>query len=118
MTVFVYGSLKQNKKLHDFLKNAEFLGRAVTCKKYPLILSPSGWYPYLLNIPNTGFNIKGEVYKINYNLLKKLDRLEEVPFYYKRKRICVKINNKSISAWVYFYAGNKKFLVKDLIEEF
>jgi len=118
MKIFVYGSLKQNKKLHTYLKGATFLGYAVTSKKYPLILSKSGWYPYLLDLPGVGYYIKGEVYDVNYSLLKRLDRLEEVPHYYKRKKIAVILNGKKIKADTYFYAKKKKFLKKDLLEEF
>ena len=118
MRIFVYGSLKKNKKLHNYLKTAKFIGKAETCFSYPLILSKSCWYPYLLNIKNTGKRVKGEVYEINYNLLKRLDRLEEVPHYYIRKKICVKIKNKSYFVWCYFAKKNKKFLKKDLLEEF
>ena len=117
MIVFVYGSLKRDKKLHYFLKNAKFLGEAITCSPYPLFLSKSKWYPYLLD-KNDGFKIKGEVYKIDYSTLKKLDRLEEVPFYYYRKTICVKLNNKTLKAWVYFKRKKVKFLKKELLKEF
>ena len=75
MRIFVYGSLKKNKKLHNFLKNATFTGYAVTCSAYPMILSKSGWYPYLLNIKNEGKKVHGEVYDVDYNILKRLDRL-------------------------------------------
>jgi len=118
MIVFVYGSLKQNKKLHSYLKNSKFLGYATTCKKYPLILSKSGWYPYLINKPNIGYHIKGEVYKITPKTLKILDKLEEAPHYYYRKKICIKFNNKTIKAWVYFVRKPPKFTKKDLIDEF
>jgi gamma-glutamylaminecyclotransferase len=118
MRVFVYGSLKKGKKLHHYLKNARFLGYAQTVYKYPMILSKNGWYPYLLDKKNRGYFIKGEVYEINYNLLKILDRLEEVPRYYKRKKIVVNLNGKKIEAFCYFYAGVKKFVKKELMDEF
>jgi gamma-glutamylcyclotransferase (GGCT)/AIG2-like uncharacterized protein YtfP len=118
MFIFVYGSLKKNKKLHYYLKTAEFIAEAKTCFSYPLILSKSGWYPYLLNMKNRGKQIKGEIYKLDYTLLKRLDRLEEVPHYYVRKKICVKINGKSREVWCYFAKKTKKFLKKELMDEF
>jgi len=118
MIVFVYGSLKREKKLHFYLKNAKFLGEAFTCEKYPLILSKSGWYPYLIDKKGRGHFIKGEVYKITPRLLKILDRVEEVPFYYKRKKICIKLNGKTFSAFAYFAVKNYKFIKKDLLKEF
>ena len=118
MIVFVYGSLKKGKRLHNYLKNTEFLGNALTCDKYPMIVSKSGWYPYLLDKKGEGKKVKGEVYKISPKLLKTLDRLEEVPHYYKRKKICVKLDFKTVNAWCYFYAKNKKFLKKECLSEF
>ena len=118
MIVFVYGSLKKGKKLHFYLKKAKFLGKATTCDKYPMIISKSGWYPYLIDKKGIGYKIKGEVYKVSPTLLKILDRIEEVPFYYYRKQIPVCLNRKTIKAWVYFVKKKPKFNKKSLIEEF
>ncbi len=118
MRIFVYGSLKKDKKLHGYLKNSKFLGNALTCDKYPMILSKSGWYPYLIEKKGVGFRIKGEVYEISPKLMKILDRVEEAPFYYYRKQIPVCLNGKTIKAWVYFVKRAPKFNKKDLIDEF
>jgi len=118
MIVFVYGSLKRGKKLHHFLKNAKFLGEAITCEKYPMVLSKSGWYPYLIEKPGVGYRIKGEVYKITPKILKILDKVEEVPHYFYRKKICIEINGKKTIAWTYFVKKPPKFTKKDLINEF
>jgi len=118
MIVFVYGSLKKGKKLHSYLKNSKFLGNATTCEKYPMILSKEGWYPYLIDKPGMGYYIKGEVYNITPNTLKLLDKVEEAPNYYFRKKICVKIGNKKVYAWTYFVKKPPKFTSKELLEEF
>jgi len=118
MIIFVYGSLKKNKKLHYYLKTAKFLGDGVTCYKYPMIISKSGWYPYLIEKKGTGYKIKGEIYKISPKLFKILDRVEEAPFYYYRKKIPICLNRKTIKAWVYFVKKPPKFNKKDLIDKF
>ena len=118
MKIFVYGSLKKGKKLHYFLKKSKFLGEAETCDKYPMILSKSKWYPYLIEKKDVGYKIKGEVYEISPSLLKKLDKVEEAPFYYYRKKIPVCLNKKRVLAWVYFVRKIPKFRKKDLIKEF
>jgi len=118
MTIFVYGSLKQNGKLHSYLGNSEFLGYALTCEKYPLVPSRLGWYPYLIDKPKRGYFIKGELYKITLRTVKRLDRLEEAPHYYRRKEICVKIGCKTTKAWTYFVKKPPKFNTKELLEEF
>ena len=118
MIIFVYGTLKKNKKLHYYLKTAKFLGNATTCNKYPLILSKNKWYPYLIERKNKGKKIKGEVYKIDFNTLKILDRVEEVTFYYYRKRIPICLHRKTILAYTYFVKKPPKFNKKELLEEF
>ncbi|WP_457559846.1 gamma-glutamylcyclotransferase family protein [Caminibacter sp.] len=116
--IFVYGSLKKGKKLHNYLKNSLFLGNAKTLKKYPLILSRSKWYPYLIEKEGIGYQIKGEVYKIDFKTLKILDRVEEAPYYYYRKTIPVILNGKKVLAYTYFVRKPLKFNKKELIEEF
>ncbi len=118
MRIFVYGSLKKGKKLNFYLKKAKFLGTAITCVKYPMIISKSIWYPYLIEKKGIGKKIKGEVYKISPKLLKILDRVEEVPHYYYRKQIPICLNSKTIKAWVYFVRKFPKLNKKDLIDEF
>ena len=118
MRVFVYGSLKRDKKLHFYLKDAKFLGKATTCKKYPMIISKSGWYPYLIEKEGVGYKVKGEVYEISPKLLKILDKVEEAPFYYYRKQIPICLNGKTTKAWVYFVRKPPKFNKKELIDEF
>ncbi len=118
MRIFVYGSLKKDKKLHGYLKNSKFLGNALTCHKYPMILSKSGWYPYLFEKKGIGKYVKGEVYDVSPNILKVLDRVEEAPYYYYRKKISVCLNGKTTKAWVYFVKEPPKFNKKELIDEF
>ena len=118
MKIFVYGSLKRGKKLNHYLKGAKFLGEAITCDKYPMVISKRGWYPYLLEKRGVGYRIKGEVYEVSPRLIKILDRVEEVPFYYYRKEIPICLNKKKIKTWVYFAKKISKFNKKDLIDEF
>ncbi|NPA11429.1 MAG: gamma-glutamylcyclotransferase [Epsilonproteobacteria bacterium] len=115
--IFVYGTLKRNKKLHHYLKTASFLGECSTKNRYPLFVAKSKWYPYMLN-KNDGKIIKGELYKLNFNTLKMLDRIEETPHYYVRKQIPVNYNGKTLKVWCYFAKKNHNYLKRDLIESF
>jgi len=114
MRIFVYGTLKKNYSNHFLLKKAKFLGYAKTYFKYPLI-NVTKEYPYLCDKKGLGYRISGEVYYINYKILKQLDILEEYPNYYKRKIIKINLNNKIIFAITYFkknctYLKKYKFL--------
>jgi gamma-glutamylaminecyclotransferase len=90
-TLFVYGTLKRGKPLHFYLQRAQFLGVGVTADRYPLILAEEGWYPYLLDLPGKGYRVTGELYSIDYPTLKVIDRVEEYPDYYIRKKIPVEV---------------------------
>ncbi len=118
MFVFVYGSLKRGKKLSHYMKRAIFIGNGKTLHKYPLVISKKGWYPYLIDKKGVGNFVDGEVYKIDFRLLRVLDRVEEAPNYYRRKEIFVKVNNKKIKCWVYFVNKKVNFLKKDLLINF
>ena len=47
--------------------------------------------PYLLDKPGVGFNVEGEIYLIDQEMLEVLDELEDAPRYYKRKIEKVKL---------------------------
>ena len=103
--LFVYGTLKRGFHNDHFLKNARYLGRAVTKERYPLI-APKVWYPYMIDAKGEGEMVEGELYEIDHPTLKRIDRLEEYPRYYDRKEIKV-TDEKGCEhdALCYFYAG-------------
>ncbi len=86
--LFVYGTLKRGFCNHHYLKNATFLGKATTKANYVMI-APKVWYPYLIEAQGKGKQIVGELYMIDLPTLKRIDRLEEYPVYYDRKKIIV-----------------------------
>jgi len=89
--VFVYGTLKRgfyNGKLLEGEATAALVGSFVTQDKFPLI-TDEYYVPYLLPTKGTGFNIIGEVWKVNQTTFDKLDKLEGFPDYYNRKQIQV-----------------------------
>ena len=83
-----------------------------------MVLSKSGWYPYLIEKRGKGYNVKGELYKIDFKTLKILDRVEEAPHYYYRKKIPVCFKDKKVYAYVYFVRKPPKFEEKELLKEF
>ena len=79
--VFVYGTLKQGGQLHRALEESEFIGEAVTDPEFTMI--NLGWYPGVLHVGET--KIHGEVFNIDDDTLKALDRIEGYPSLYDRK---------------------------------
>lgn len=87
--VFVYGTLKKGEPNHYWLTSqangfAKFESNGNTVSKFPLIVGTKYNIPFLLNVPNIGHNICGEIYSIDDNMLAKLDDLEDYPDLYDR----------------------------------
>lgn len=96
--VFVYGTLKQGYGNWQRLLEGKsvFLGKAVTVSKYTML--DSG-FPVLMESGKreTG-NVAGEVYEVDSNVLKHLDRLEGEGSMYDRKLIQIELANADAEA--------------------
>lgn len=106
--IFVYGSLKRGFDNNDMLKDAQYICKAETVRSFAMFEETAGNYPYLLKNKNKGYSkIKGELYRIyRKNTLKKIDRFEGAPDYYKREKIKVKIKKKEVKlAETYFFTN-------------
>lgn len=87
--VFVYGTLKKGEPNHHWLTTecnglANFVCNGKTIAKFPLIIATKYNIPFLLNAPQTGHNITGEIYSIDEKMLANLDELEDYPKLYDR----------------------------------
>ncbi|CAI4220694.1 unnamed protein product [Auanema sp. JU1783] len=98
--VFVYGTLKVGEPNHHVLKETKgfekFLGRGKTTIKFPLIVSSEFNIPMMLNQPNSGMFINGEVYEVDAEKLEVLDELEAYPRLYDRKDVPIELENGMI----------------------
>ena len=120
--VFVYGTLKKGYGNHYLLADSKFVGEATSVSKW-LMIGKDMPFPYLLNRDNTkGKHIKGEVYEVDSNTLKRLDALEGVPTHYKKDWIYVTYANglsENVSVYVKTNAINEEYLPADpYIEDF
>jgi gamma-glutamylcyclotransferase (GGCT)/AIG2-like uncharacterized protein YtfP len=116
--IFVIDSLKKGFANHYILENMEFLGKATTEEKYPMILQNE--IPYLIAQSGIGKNIRGEVYEIDSEMLEKLDVLYSDDFI--RKDFKVKLDDEFSPYWRYVtaYIPNFKidFFKFDFLSEF
>jgi gamma-glutamylcyclotransferase (GGCT)/AIG2-like uncharacterized protein YtfP len=99
MKVFVYGTLMMGKGNHHLLKNAVFIDATVV-KGY--VLYDLGSFPGI--IKNKDEKVKGELYKIDSSILKKLDHLEGEGSLYIRNISRAETNNgKTYDSFIYVY---------------
>lgn len=101
--IFVYGSLKRGFHNHWQLEESTFFDTALTLRKEWLMFS-MGSYPALVRVPNgAGDVITGEIYKVNDETFKRLDRLEWYPHHYSREKVLILSDNGYLmECWVYY----------------
>jgi len=106
--LFVYGTLKRGCHNSFYLKNGRFVGEDLTKEKY--LMAVWGSIPFVFeDFVEHEFKgyIKGEVYLVDSLTLREIDRLENHPYDYRRKRVKLK---RFGEAWLYFYP---RFSIKD-----
>ena len=100
ITIFVYGTLKKGYRNHRLLEGSNFIGegRISGYDIYDL-----GSFPGIIG--GTG-EVLGELYEINQETLKRVDRLESEGYLYSR--LPVEVNQKDclIKAAAYVFNGN------------
>ena len=74
--VFVYGTLKRGDSRHHWLDGQRFLGLATTLPRYRMY--NVGTYPGLIESPNDGLAIRGEVWEVTPECLTTLDDVEGI----------------------------------------
>lgn len=97
--VFCYGTLKLNQSNHERLDmhKADYLGQdKINGRIYSL-----GNFPGLKDHPNG--KVYGELYEVDDEQLARLDRLENHPHMYERKKVTTE---SGIECWTYFYNGD------------
>jgi len=99
--VFVYGTLKRgywNSRLMAKC-GGEFVTTATTVD--PFFLKDGG-FPYAFkNADQRLYPVSGEVWRINPQVLKRLDQLEGVPTHYQRLVVRVVAKNAELDAYMY-----------------
>lgn len=102
-SVFVYGTLKKGFNNDHLLKGEELIGEA-KANGLRMFVVGSGLYPAVIKSDPTDV-VHGEVYRVNDEVLKRLDRLEGVPSLYTRDLIKVKMDSGE-TRHTFVYLGN------------
>ena len=80
--IFVYGTLKRGFRNSYFLSGQEFLGEAETSADFRLF--DGVHFPAMVEYPQNGVKVKGELWKVDDAHKRHIDRLEGVPAFYRR----------------------------------
>lgn len=100
--IFVYGTLKRSGSNHRLLANQQFIAAATTEPAYKLY--SVGDYPAMVDAPQDGRAIEGEIWTVDTDCLAKLDRLEGLEEgLYKRVPIHLKPPHASLAVEGYIY---------------
>ncbi|XP_073698491.1 gamma-glutamylaminecyclotransferase B-like [Garra rufa] len=98
--VFMYGTLKKDQPNYIRMQDpangqAEFLARARTVEKYPLVIGTEWNIPFLLNKPGMGQRVHGEIYRVDQKMLEFLDKFEGCPEWYKRIKVKLEVQDRA-----------------------
>lgn len=99
--LFVYGTLKRSCHNYPYLQRLShrFLSEGDAGKEYSLYV---GSLPFLVREPGEGAS--GELFLVDDEALRFLDRLEGHPNHYRREKISVSLpSGEKVSAWAYLY---------------
>lgn len=105
--IAVYGTLKKGfGNYFNYLTRATHIGRGKTTDKFPLIVKS---LPYMINEKGVGHNVVVDVFAVSDEELKRIDRLENHPTWYKRERVSVTLDKsgRQKEAWLYFNLREK-----------
>ena len=104
MLIFVYGTLKTGRRLHQHLAGSTLAGHAVTRPLYRLFRI--GWFPGLIEHKN-GVGVRGELWDVSLDTLKVLDEVEAVDSgLFERRSIQLAVPFDERAAESYFYLGD------------
>ncbi|MEL1135043.1 gamma-glutamylcyclotransferase [Desulfitobacterium sp. THU1] len=108
LNVFVYGTLMRGQRNHkNYLSQSEFIG----CGEI------TGFAMYAVSsfpgiVPENGEKVKGEVYQVDQDTLRRLDSLEGEGSLYLRKPVDVLVEGKLLQAWIYVWNQEVKGMPK------
>jgi len=98
--VFVYGTLMNGFGNNLLLEGTKMYSESITLEKYCMY---AAHIPFVLESQKTS-HIRGELYKIDANILHGLDQLEGHPTFYQRKIVeTLTKDSEIVKAWLYFY---------------
>jgi gamma-glutamylaminecyclotransferase len=100
--LFVYGTLKRGGRNHNLLAGQRFLGEVRTATRYRLY--DRGPHPCLVEDPDHGRAIHGELWEVTPQVVELLDEFEEIPYPFDRRPVA--LAPPDAAAFTYLYQGD------------
>jgi len=106
MILSVFGTLMKGHGAHHLLGEAKFLGKT---RIAGFRMFDAG-FPFIFEAERVGggqeenpmqFSISAEVYEIDSELIRSIDRYEGCPSLFERKQVDVEVNGKFIKSFIY-----------------
>ncbi len=98
--IFAYGTLREGASNHHRLNGMKALGEAWMLGR----LYGIDWYPGMILDDSEGIPVRGEVYRIEREMLRSLDEFESNEFERLKTTVHLKEGGE-VEAWVYEYRG-------------
>jgi len=103
--VFVFGTLKEGFPNSGTNKGSRIAGEFLTSNRYPLYLVGERYSPWLVLSEGEGFQVRGQVFRVDEATLGDMDRLERIHAAdgYRRVQMPVipEFTNEEIQVFVY-----------------
>ena len=109
MLIAVYGSLLKGLGNHPLLETSELVGDEVLPLNYDML--DLGGFPGLTPKEEES-DIFIEVYKVDDDTFKRLDRLEGYPHFYNRKLVETSFGE----AWIYYLSSPREYTGINVVE--
>jgi len=110
--IFVFGTLKQGFPNHKCNSGERLPGNYQTLHKYPLYLVGKRCSPWLILDPGRGNKIQGQIFTVDSDGLKQMDKLERIaePDGYRRIQIAVVSDSSAEPIKVFAYVKSTQQL--------
>lgn len=102
--VFVYGTLKKGYGNNILLGHSPCIHKQVRTLNPSFVMGCTGGFPVVRKTSGQFFKIEGEMYSVNDETMKRLDRLEGYPSMYTREQILL---DSGDTAWIYLYRDER-----------
>lgn len=111
--IFVYGTLKEGFANFGVNAGRRVPGTFRTLERYPLFIIGQAFLPWLVSQAGAGEHVLGQVFQVDDQVLRDMDRLEQIDEEGWYSRVVIRVqevgseSRQALNAFVYFGAGGR-----------